>query len=85
MNDTRKASAGTVYIRYSNQANGDLYIDDNVVDGSGVPNGTSPESTPLTLIGYGLTKSVTSAIRWRRTVRWYYVPGTSLGCGSIRM
>ena len=68
VNDTRKASAGTVYIRYSNQANGDLYIDDNVVDGSGVPNGTSPESTPLTLIGYGLTKSVTSVIRWRRTV-----------------
>jgi hypothetical protein len=35
-------------------------VDDNVVDGSGNPNGTSPESTPLTLIGFGETAGVSS-------------------------
>ncbi len=56
--DSRRASAGTVYIKYSNQQQGDLYIDDNVVDGSGTPNGTSPESTPLTYITFGTTAGV---------------------------
>ena len=45
--DTRKASAGTAYIKYSNQKNGDLYIDDNVVDA------TASQSTPLPHIGFG--------------------------------
>ena len=45
--DTRKASAGTAYIKYSNQENGDLYIDDNVVDA------TASQSTPLPHIGFG--------------------------------
>jgi len=57
--DDRRSSAGTVYVKYSNQTNGNLYVDDNVVDGSGNPNGTSPESTPLTLIGFGSTVAVT--------------------------
>jgi len=56
--DDRRSSAGTVYVKYSNQTNGNLYVDDNVVDGSGNPNGTSPESTPLTLIGFGITAAV---------------------------
>jgi hypothetical protein len=57
--DTRRSSAGTVYLKTSTQAHGNLYVDDNVVDGSGNPNGTSPESTPLTLIGFGTTVAVT--------------------------
>jgi hypothetical protein len=56
--DTRRATAGTVFLKYSNQLLGNLYVDDNVVDGSGNPNGTSPESTPLILIGFGVTSAV---------------------------
>ena len=56
--DTRRSSAGTVFIQRSYQEWGDLYVDDNVVDGSGKPNGTSPESTPLTLVGFGTTVAV---------------------------
>jgi hypothetical protein len=56
--DTRRSSAGTVYLKYSNQLYGNLYVDDNVVDVNGNPNGTSPESTPLTLIGFGETAGV---------------------------
>ena len=56
--DTRRSSAGTVFIQLSSQELGDLYVDDHVVDGSGNPNGASPESTPLTLIGFGTTSAL---------------------------
>ncbi|MBI5741952.1 MAG: Ig-like domain-containing protein [Nitrospirae bacterium] len=56
--DDRKSSAGTVYIKYTG-GEGSLYIDNNVVDGNGNPNGASPESTPLTPIGFGTTVDVT--------------------------
>ena len=51
--DSRQASAGTVYVRYSDQEYGDLYIDDNVVDGVGNPSGTAAVSTELPHIGFG--------------------------------
>ena len=57
--DTRRSSAGTVQFHINqDQDHGNLYLDDNVVDGSGNPNGTSPEATPLTLIGFGTTAQV---------------------------
>ncbi|MFH1153807.1 MAG: Ig-like domain-containing protein [Pseudomonadota bacterium] len=56
--NARPAAAGTVLIRYSGQENGDLYIDDTVVDGSGYPNGTSSSSTHLTPIGFGLSGAI---------------------------
>jgi hypothetical protein len=40
-------SAGTVLLRRSNQAYGDLYIDDNM------SSATAPNYTPLTLVGFG--------------------------------
>ncbi len=55
----RHASAGTIYLRSSSQEQGDLIVDDNVVDGGGLPNGTSPVGTPLPLIGFGETAAVT--------------------------
>ncbi len=51
--DTRAASAGTVFIQYDGQDNGNLYIDDNY---SGV---TAPESTELPHMGFGIIAGVT--------------------------
>jgi large repetitive protein len=55
--DDRKGTAGTVYLKF-NGGEGHLFIDDNVVDGNGVANGTAVESTPLTLIGFGTAQTV---------------------------
>jgi hypothetical protein len=57
--DDRRGSAGTVYMKYSTQGYGDLIIDDNIVGGGGLPNGTSPTGTPLPLIGLGESTAVT--------------------------
>ena len=51
--DTRRSSAGTVFVQYSDQAFGDLYIDDNVVDIGGLANGTAAQSTELPHMGFG--------------------------------
>jgi hypothetical protein len=56
--DDRKASAGTVYIKYGNKTDGDLYIDANVVDAGGIPNGTAIEPTYLNGVPFGITASV---------------------------
>ncbi len=56
--DTRQASAGTVYLKSSDQNEGSLYIDDHVVDGTGNPNGTAASSTPLTHIGFGTAGAI---------------------------
>jgi len=58
--DDRVASSGTVYVKYSNQANGDLYIDANVVDANGSPNGTAADPTYLNGIPYGKAAAVTA-------------------------
>jgi hypothetical protein len=56
--DDRKAGAGTVYIKYNTQMEGDLYIDDNIVDQNGDPSGTAAVSTPLPQIGFGATAAI---------------------------
>jgi hypothetical protein len=57
--DNRVPSSGTVYVKYSNQANGNLYIDANVVDVNGNPNGTAADPTYLNGIPYGKAAAVT--------------------------
>ena len=61
---TRQASAGTVFTKAAAQQSGDLHVDANVVDGDGETTGTAVESTPLTLIPFGVTPAVgTDTIR----------------------
>ncbi len=52
------ASAGTIYIKFSGDKYGTLFIDDNVVDENGNPDGTATASTPLPHIGFGVIKSI---------------------------
>jgi hypothetical protein len=56
--DNESSGAGTVYMKYSDQEEGNLIIDDNMVDGNGDVTGTSPGSTWLPLIGPGVAVSV---------------------------
>jgi large repetitive protein len=56
--DDRKASAGTVFIKDDSQANGDLYIDANVTDANGIPNGTAGAPTYLSGVPFGSTAAV---------------------------
>lgn len=56
--DDRNASNGTVFIKDDEQANGNLFIDANVVDGSGNPNGTAAESTFLNGFAFGIAAGV---------------------------
>ncbi|MBI5441539.1 MAG: hypothetical protein HY900_10070, partial [Deltaproteobacteria bacterium] len=58
--DERASSSGTVLIKYRDQEEGDLYIDNDVVDAGGAPNGTAAASTPLTPIGFGTTADATA-------------------------
>ena len=51
-------SAGTVVLRSRAQSFGDLYVDDDIVDGEGHPNGTSSAYTPLTPICFGAVVDV---------------------------
>jgi len=57
--DARPATAGTVFVKYSSDEHGSLYIDDNMVDADGELTGTAPESTPLTHIGFGTAGAIT--------------------------
>jgi hypothetical protein len=58
--DDTRGSAGTVYVKYSTQEYGDLIVDDNIVDGTGTPNGTSSTGTPFPLIGFGTADAVSA-------------------------
>ncbi|MBI5016415.1 MAG: Ig-like domain-containing protein [Deltaproteobacteria bacterium] len=58
--DERASSSGTVLLKYRDQEQGDLYIDNHVVDAGGTPNGTAAASTPLTPIGFGTAAAATA-------------------------
>ena len=79
--DSRQASAGTVYVRYSDQEYGDLYIDDNVVDGVGNPSGTAAVSTELPHIGFWRHRGIT---RWRRQRIVRHLDDGRAGAASCR-
>ena len=52
------SAAGTIYIKYSDQDDGTLVIDDNMVDGNGDTTATAPGATQLPLIGPGVAAEV---------------------------
>jgi hypothetical protein len=56
--DSRRTTPGTVFIKYSNQENGNLFIDAGLVDGNGNPGASSPDSIIFTPIGFGSTTAV---------------------------
>ena len=58
--DSRRTTPGTVYIKYSNQEHGNLYIDAGLADSNGNPNASSPDSIIFTPIGFGATTAVTA-------------------------
>ncbi len=56
--DSRRTTPGTVYIKYSNQGNGNLYIDAGLTDSEGKPNRTSPDPIVFTPLNFGTTGTV---------------------------
>ena len=58
--DSRQTTPGTVFIKYSDQENGNLYIDAGLVDSAGNPNRTSPDSIIFTPLNFGIAGAVTA-------------------------